>query len=268
MRRLMVLAALAVFGAPAVRADGLAELRACLAGLAAHDPIRATVTVEVRPLADPKAKDRAKQEPVAIAVEAAAGADGITVEAPAGLLVAVREARHARRAGGGAPATLDAALAEVRFDALEGRLDAGRALAASLDGAAFLAEAPDTFRGDSVRLLTLRPASEFDDEARKHIKRLKEELRVWLAGDGCPLASEAIIEGQARFLVVSAEFHVRSRTEFARTGDRLFAAREEREVSGEGMGQHDRDATTVTVVPHPGGDAAPTPAPTGQPTPW
>jgi hypothetical protein len=266
MRHRLVVAIATALAAQAAGADGLADLRACLARLPAHDPVRATVSVEVRPLPDPKAaRDAPKQEPVAITVEAAASAGGVTVTAPAELIAAVRDQRRPGRGGKRPVNSLEAPLQEVRFDAVEGRLDAGRGLAAQLADATLLREAPDTYRGDPARLVIVRPASEFDEEARKHVKELKEEVRIWIDGGGCPLASEATMDGKFRFLVFSAEAHLRSRLEYARYGDRLIAVREEREERGSGMGQHSENATTVAVVPHPPeAAAAPAPTPAGR----
>lgn len=252
MRRWVPFAVLAALVVASASADGLADARACLATLAARDPVRATVTVEVRPLPDPKAtKDARKREPASLAVEAAEIGGAITVTAPAELVAALRAEASARNGGKQPADSLKAALDEVRVDALAGRLDAGAAIASRLAGATLVSERPDTSHGAGARLLLLRPPSSFTEEDRKHAKSLKEELRVWIGGDGCPLASESTSEGKFRFMVFSAEFSVRSSIEYTRVGDRLIAAREEREVNGEGMGQHSRSATTVTVAPHP-----------------
>ena len=261
MRRRLLVAIGAAFVARAAGADGLEDLRACLARLPAHDAVRATVTVVVRSLPGPKAaKDAPKQEPATVTVEVAAGAGGITVSASPELLAALQERRRTRGEGGPAAGSFSAALDQVTFDALDARLCAGRTLAARLAGATLVREGSDSFGGAQVRLVVLRPTPELDEGARKHVRITKEELRVWLDGGGCPLGSEAISEGKFRFLVLTAEFSMRLRTEFALAGDRLIAVRQESETAGSGMGEHSRDITTVTVVPRrPEATAAPTP---------
>ncbi len=252
MRHRLLVAVAAALVARAAGADGLADLRACLVRFPAHDPVRATVTVVVRSFPDPKGgKDAPKAEPATLTVEAAAGAGGITVTASPELLAALQEQRRARGKGGPAASSFSAALDQVTFDALDARLGAGRTLAARLDGATLVREASGSFGGAPARLVVLRPAPELDEGARKHVKISKEELRVWLDGGGCPLGSEAISEGKFRFLVLTAEFSMRLRTEFALYGDRLIAVRQESETSGSGMGEHSREITTVTVVPRP-----------------
>ena len=264
MRQVAPALVVSLLGAAAVRADGLADLRACLATLAARDPIRATVTVEVRPLPDPKAaKDAAKPEPVRITVEASAGDGAVTVTAPPELLAALRKEGEERREGKRTGSPLRSALDDARVDALASILDAGGALAERLAGATAVRESADSFRGAAARLLVLKPVSELDEEARKHVKNLKEELLVWVGADGCPLATERTSEGKFRFMVISAEFRMRSHREYARLGDRLVVTREEAEANGEGMGEQSRDAVTVTVVPHPP-DRAAAPHPASQ----
>lgn len=265
----------ALLATATVDADGLADMRACMAKLAARDPIRATVTIAVRKAPGEKdAKTAGERPPASVAVEAAAGPDGLTITVPPALLAALREQKP-NTGGKKSARAVDESLREVRPDMLDGRLDAGRVLLSGLSDATLVSDVQSTYQGAPARLLTLRLDPGLSEEDRKHVKQMTAEMKIWLDPDACPRASETTIEMKARFMLIGVEAHQRKRQEFARVGDRLVMIADESEERSSGLGQNEGRTVTITVAPHGAASPAaapakvttetPVPTPTGQP---
>ena len=239
MRPAALVLALALL-APALRADGLSDLRAALQRLPATQPIKATVDCQVWSRTVKEKRPKIIQGQVQVKVE-----DG-----PAGLKLAwdKAELEHIQAAAktkdDGPKQALDALGAGQAGELL----DASRDLTETLDGARIQEDRPDTWQGHPARRLSLAlDPKGMDASDRKHIKSYSRILTIWMGADGTPLAVQDQEDLKGSFFFIGFEAHNKSLRSFARSGDRLVTVHEESQNSGSGAGQQGEQKTVMDL---------------------
>lgn len=226
--------------APALRADGLTDLRATLKGLSAKQPVKATVDCQVWNRTGKGKKPKVVQGQVQAKIE-----DG-----PAGLKLGWDKAeldriQAATKAKDHGP---EQAMAALKAEKAEALLDSAKDLLSDLEEAKLQEDRADTFQGKSARLLVLKlEDNDMDEEDRKHLKTYSHILSVWMGPDGVPLGLQDQLDLKGSFFLISFEVHNKATRTFVRTGDRLVTLHEESLGNGSGAGQNSEDKKVMDL---------------------
>jgi len=107
-----------------------------------------------------------------------------------------------------------------------------------LDQARLLEERPDTLDGHPCTLLVLKLEPKIDQREKKYVKDLDASARIWLDGDGLPLAldSRVKVHGKA-LLVISFDTDQHEHYRFQRINGRLVTVRHALENTSSGAGE-------------------------------
>jgi hypothetical protein len=227
-------------------ADGLSDMRATLQKLQSDQLLRARVEIRTRRLGGES--DKQKQSQVSSIVIVESGPQGLTLSWSPEQIKQSRKAAWAERANPDAPKSDLATLKALAAGEALNLLDAADPLRRGLEKAVLQEDKRDTYQGKPVRLLVIRVDPGLDEEERKALKSSEAILKLWLDGDGVPLAMERDI--QAKFSKFLIGFRVREHEtrEFQRAGGRLVVTRASKDSSGSGFGHSDESHTTTTVT--------------------
>ena len=243
MKRLLLF----LLAAPALLfADGLADVRATLQKLQSDQPLRARVEIKTRRLGGESDKQKQSQAISAVIVES--GPQGLT------LSWSPEQIKQSRKAAWAATANPDAPLSDLAtLKALGGGealnlLDAADPLRRGLEKAVLQEDKRDIYQGKPVRLLVIRVDLGLDEEERKALKSSEAILKLWLDGDGVPLAMERDIQAKFSKFLIGFRVHEHETREFQRAGGRLVVIRASKDSSGSGFGHSDESHTMTTVT--------------------
>ncbi|HET6329369.1 MAG TPA: hypothetical protein VFF76_01145 [Holophagaceae bacterium] len=226
--------------APALRADGLADLRAALKSLPARQPVKASVDCQVWNRSGKAKQPKIVQGHARVVVE-----DG-----PGGLKLGWDKAEldHIQAATKAKDRGPEQAMAALKAEKAEAMLDSAKELLSDLEGAVVQEDRVDTYQGKATRLLVLKfDDSGVDEEDRKHLKSYSHTLSVWMGPDGTPLGLQDQKDIKGSFFLISFEAHDKASYTFARSGDRLLTAHEESMSSGSGAGQSSEEKTVLDL---------------------
>lgn len=243
----MRLLLLFLLAAPALLfADGLADVRATLQKLQSNQPLRARVEIKTRRLGGESDKQKQSQAISSLIVES--GPQGLTLNWTPEQIMQSRKAAWTQTANPDAPrsdlATLNALAAG---DALN-LLDAADPLRRGLEKAVLQEDKRDIYQGKPVRLLVVRVELGLDEEERKALKSSEAILKLWLDGDGVPLAMERDLQARFSKFLIGFRVHEHETREFQRAGGRLVVTRASKDSSGSGLGHSDENHTSTTVT--------------------
>jgi hypothetical protein len=87
-----------------------------------------------------------------------------------------------------------------------------------------------------------------DPEERKALKSSEAVLKLWLDGEGVPLAMESDIQARFSKFLIGFRVHEHETREFQRAGGRLTVTRASKDSSGAGLGHSDESHTSTTVT--------------------
>lgn len=232
---------LATLAAPALRADGLGDLKAALQRLPATQNVKTSIDYQFW---NQSTED--KQPKVTQGRAQATGEDG-----PAGLRLAWSRAtvdqawkESLKKDDKGGTRQAIQAMDAVKAAQL---LNAGAELLRGLDGAQLAEDRPEAWQGHAARLLVLKLDNELSAEEKKHIKTYSHTRKLWLDVDGTPLAEEDAIDMKGSYLLISFEMHQKASRAFTRSGDRLVTTWEQKEEGGSGLGQSSQQKSVVNV---------------------
>lgn len=197
----MKLLLLFLLAAPALLfADGLADVRATLQKLQSDQPLRARVEIKTRRLGGESDKQKQSQAISAVMVES--GPQGLTLSWSPEQIKQSRKAAWAQTANPDAPESDLATLKALAAGEALNLLDAADSLRRGLEKAVLQDDKRDTYQGKPVRLLVIRVDLRLDEEERKALKSSEAILKLWLDGDGVPLAMERDIQAKfSKFLI-------------------------------------------------------------------
>lgn len=231
-----------------LRADAPAELRARLTQLQGQDPVKGAVDRQIWQQ-DKDGKDAPKVVSGSLQFRLEDGPQGLQVQvAPALLLQARREQEATLQDPEKEGPTVKALKGLNPLDLAEG-LNAAQDLLRDLAQATFLEAKADTFEGQPVRLLRFKPEPKLNAQARKAVKSLEAELKVWVAPDGTPLASEQASAFKASRFFVSFEVSTKVFRRFRTVGSRLVVVQKVDENSNSGLGTVSQRKTVTRFVP-------------------
>ncbi|HTL97794.1 MAG TPA: hypothetical protein VL181_03215 [Holophagaceae bacterium] len=226
--------------APALRADGLTDLRAALKGLPARQPVKATVDCQVWNRTGKGKQPKIVQGQARVVVEDGPG--GLKLGWDKAELDRIQSAAKAKDEG---PRQ---AMGALRAEKAEALLDAAKDLLGDLDEAQLQEDRPDSWQGRPARLISLKlDAKDMDEDGRKHLKSFSHTLKIWMGPDGAPLGLSEQMDMKLSVMFISVEVHHHASRAFAKSGDRLVAVHDESEDSGSGAGEQGDQKTVMDL---------------------
>lgn len=242
--RLRTLAPLLFVVFPAA-ADPLTDLRAVVQRYPANGPFIVSGSLQV----SGDAKGVAGARSGSTTFEAEVGARGLMIRVPpVALDRAEAEAERKKRNAENLTPTRTALAALTLFDVIDA-LDIAAMLLNDLDGATLIAQTPSTHAGKPATLLRIKVKSTLAGTTSRFVNEPKIELRVWVDGNGLPVAAERDSSYSASFLFVKAENARKERWEVAIAGDRLYASRNEEQDRASAVGKNLVSSRAVVYVP-------------------
>jgi len=227
-------------------ADGLADVRATLQKLQSDQPLRARVEINTRRLGGESDKQKQSQAISSLIVES--GPQGLTLSWSPEQIKQSRKAAWTQTANPDAPKSDLATLKALAAGEALNLLDAADPLRRGLEKAVLQEERRDTYQGKPVRLLVIKVDLGLDEEERKALKSSEAILKLWLDGEGVPLAMERDIQARFSKFLIGFRVHEHETREFQRAGGRLVVTRASKDSSGSGFGHSDESHTTTTVT--------------------
>src|SRR5882724_3317135 len=166
-------------------ADGLTDLRATLAKLAATTPVHGTLEVT----STSRSEDEGKPSEGKASVGFEIGEGGLHIIYPRAMLAqASQEARvEARDPERSTP--VRNGVMHVRPLVVAELLDGAGALSVVLETAQLLQTKPSSFGGRPARLLLFKVVPRMSKADSKHVKKVDDSLSVWVGVDGVPLGA-------------------------------------------------------------------------------
>ena len=225
---------------PALRADGLSDLRAALKAFAAKQPVKATVDCQVWNRTGKGKQPKIVQGGARATVEA--GPSGLKLGWDKAELDRIQAATKTKDHGP------EQAMAALKAEKAEALVDAATDLLDDLKDATVQEDRADTFNGKPARLLVLRLSdNDMDAEDRKHLKTFSHTILVWMGPDGSPMGAQDQLDLKGSFFLISFEAHTKVTRTFVRSGDRLVTIHEEELGNGSGAGQTSDSKTVMEV---------------------
>jgi len=132
------------------------------------------------------------------------------------------------------------------FDVMDS-IDAASMLRADLSGATVIDERNATFEGKPSTLLQVKVKPSFATKSR-FVSEPKIELKIWIGGDGLPLAAERVSNFSAGLGFVKGENTRTERWALAVYGDRLYATRYDQSEDATAAGKHIKSSRTVSYA--------------------
>ncbi len=241
----LLVAALFAAAAPPARADGLGDLRATLARLPGASPVRAALDLAVvnRTKGEANRADEGRTR-----VELAAGPQGLSITFPAAELDQAKAEMMAQRANPERPTPERTALREVNGLDISEYLSFAGPFLARLERATLVEEHREAYEGRPANLLTLKLVPALRKEEMAHVKESDYTMKVWVGGDGVPLAAETSLHGKAGILFLNFKNLSHESWDFAHAADRLIVVRHHQEVDASGLGQEFHRRTTAVIT--------------------
>lgn len=237
--------ALLLFLAVPAAADPLSDLRAVVQRYPANGPF--LVSALLRVSGDSKGVAGARTGSTTF--EAEVGPRGLMIRVPPSALgQAEAEAEKKKRNAENLTPTRTALAALTLFDVIDA-LDIGAMLLNDLDGATLIEQTPSTHAGKSATLLRIKVKSTLAGTSSRFVNEPQIELRVWIDGNGLPLAAERDSSYSASFLFVKAGNVRKERWEITVAGDRLYASHHEEENRATAIGKSLVSSLSVAYVP-------------------
>ena len=241
-------AALFLALATSAAAEPLADIRATLGRLGAHEAIRATYELQ-RSVSSSGTFGDDKFSGTAV-VELEGDANGFRVIYPRLLLDQVEREQQARVRDVKQTTPTVKALSQVDPVETSNAIDFAPELLRMLDGAQVLSDAASTFQGKPARALVLRLANRLDPDDAGKVKIAENRLTLWLGQDLVPVGAEHVLHAKFSFLVFHGESKKKNSWYFAHVADRLVRVRHEATETSSGMGQKGNESLVAIVKVH------------------
>ncbi|MDQ6807814.1 MAG: hypothetical protein M3Z64_00070 [Verrucomicrobiota bacterium] len=232
-----------------VRGDALSDLRNCLQKLQSDQIIRARVEITTR--RSDGENDKQKQSAGSSSVLVECGAQGLSLSWSPEQIQQSRKAAWEKSANPDAPKSNVATLTALDASEALNLLDAADSLRRGLEKAVVLEDKRDNYGGKSVRLLVLRIDLRLGEEGRKAMKSSDAILKLWLDGDGVPIAMDRDIQMKFSKFFLTYRVREHNASDFQVAGGKLVVSRATQESSGSGLGHSEESHTTtmVTLLP-------------------
>jgi hypothetical protein len=224
-----------------VAGDSLSDLRQVLDRYPAKAPFAASGTVHVHGSAQGAARGSSRFE-----VESDPTGFAIRV-LPDALQAAETEAAAKKRDPNSSTPTRTAMVALTIFDVMDA-IDAASMLLNDLSGATLLDQRAAVRNGKAATLLRVKVKSTLSTHSR-FVNEPKIELRVWVGAGGVPIAAERDSDYSGSFLFVKAGNVRKESWEYAVSGDRLFASRNDENDRASAAGKSMVTSRSVSYTP-------------------
>jgi hypothetical protein len=221
-------------------------VRAALQKLQSDQPLRARV--EIKTHRSGGESNKQKQSEVVSSVIVESGADGLKLSWSPDQIRQSRKAAWAEIANPDAPKSDIATLKTLEAGQGLNLLDAADPLRRGLERARLLEDKSDTYKGKPARLLVIRIDLALDEEERKALKSSDAIEKLWLDGDGIPIAMDRTIDAKFSKFLIGFKVHEHETREFQRAAGRLVMISSTKENSGSGFGHSEESHTTITVT--------------------
>jgi hypothetical protein len=118
-----------------------------------------------------------------------------------------------------------------------------------LDQAQLLEERPDTLEGKAVRLMSFKLAPRMSAEQKKYVKEFESTAKVWVDGEGFPVAAEVHtrVKGRA-LLVINFASDEQEEFKFARVNGRLVTVRHSENNTSSGAGESGQEKKVAVLT--------------------
>jgi hypothetical protein len=227
-------------------ADGLTDVRATLQKLQSDQPLRARVEIKTRHSGGESNKQKQSEGVSSLIVES--GGEGLKLSWSPDQIRQSRKAAWAETANPDAQKSDIATLKALEAGQALNLLDAADPLRRGLEKATLLEDKSDTHKGKPARLLVIRIDLGLDEEGRKALKSSEAIEKLWLDGDGIPVAMDRNIEARFSKFLIGFKVHEHETREYQRAAGRLVATSATRDSSGSGLGHSDESHTSMTVT--------------------
>ena len=215
-------------------ADGLSELRGTLGRLQGSEAIHATAEIQNWSQDGEGKKAKVKQTHSTVLIED--GPNGLRLGWTSAQIQGARKESQLKAVNPEAVTpNLDSLSALNGLGATTFLIQSDHLLQ-QLKGATLLEDRADGYQGKPSRLLVFKLDPAVGADAKSMIKDRKETLKVWLDGNGVPLATEYVIAIKASKFLISFTANNRQASKLAVLGNRLVVQNETKESSGSGMG--------------------------------
>ncbi len=218
-------------------ADGWSDLQSALERLQGTAPISAQLETEVW---STTGDDEDKTETHALAsVLLKDDENGFQMLYKAPLLSVMEQEQEAAVTDPGAKTPTLEAVAALTPNDLRSMLSAANMLKRQLEDSEFTQEESSTYEGSAARLLTFEKGLEaLPENEREHVKEFESTIKVWIADNGTPLASESNMRVKGRFMVViKFEFTEAATNRYVTEGQRLVVVERESHNHSSGAGE-------------------------------
>lgn len=239
--------ALLLFALP-LAADPIADVRAALARLPAHEPIRATY--ELQQSVNNQGKFDNDVFTGKTSVELEGGDSGLRLLFPAAVLAQIEQEQDAKNRNSNLKTPTVTAMREIDPVETANAIDFAPVLLRLLDGASLLSDAQSTWQGKPARAMVLRVKDRLDDDDKGRVKISENRLTLWLGPDLVPLAAEHLVNAKFSFLIFKGESKQRKSWHLAHIADRLVRLHYESQQSSSGMGQKGNETIVATLRVH------------------
>jgi len=226
-------------------ADGLSDVRATLQRLQSDQLLRARVEIKSRRSGGESGKQKQSDSVSTVIVEN--GPDGFK------LSWSPDQIRQSRRAAWNEVANPDTPRSDLAtLKALEpaqalNLLDAADGLRRALEKSELREDKRENYQGKPARVLVFRIELGLNEEERKALKSSETYLKLWLDGDGVPLAMDRDIQAKFSRLLIGFRIHEHDTRTYQRAGDRLVVIHATHDTSGAGLGHTEESHSTTTV---------------------
>jgi hypothetical protein len=230
-------------------ADGLSDVRATLQKLQSDQLLRARVEIKSRHSGGESGRQKESQSVSTVIIE----------NGPEGLKLnwSPEQIRQSRKAAWDEIANPDASRSDLAsLRALEpgqalSLLDAADGLRRALEKAELREDKRENYQGKSTRVLVFRIDLGLDEEERKALKSNENYFKLWLDGDGVPLAMERDVQAKFSKFLIGYRIHEHDARQYLRAGGRLIVTHSTHDSSGAGLGHSEEvhTAMNVTLLP-------------------
>ncbi|MEY2496158.1 MAG: hypothetical protein QOJ45_2650 [Verrucomicrobiota bacterium] len=230
-------------------ADGLSDVRATLQKLQSDQLLRARVEIKTRRSGGESGKQKQSESVSTVIVEN--GPDGLKLSWSPDQIRQSRKAAWNEVANPDTPRSDLATLKALEPAQALNLLDAADGLRRALEKSELREDKRENYQGKPARVLVFRIELGLDEEERKALKSSETYLKLWLDGDGVPLAMERDIQAKFSRFLIGFRIHEHDTRAYQRAGDRLVVTRATHDTSGAGLG-HTEEAhstTNVTLLP-------------------
>ena len=230
-----------------VRADRLIDLRSRLRSVSPATPLRARIEITHRELAGEGRDARATETRERI--DAEVGPHGLRLALSPEQVATVQEAIRKSRLATEAPRAQ--LVGAVPPTVVMNLVDAAFPLLVLIESATLISDSPDPHGGPDGRILVFTLTSRLTREEAARLKEVDESVKIWLDGDGWPVASHETLRAKATKAFSRFDFEMSTKIDYGRVPGRLFAT--DRKESFKSVAKGFTEETTthlrVSLVP-------------------